>query len=62
MHSLASNLRKCVAEGCKFTSGYTNCGKGHRETEKKSASGASAMQHELTYLHQQVEVLKKLPS
>lgn len=60
MYSLASNLRKCVAEGREFTSGYTNRAKGRRRAEKKSAPDTSAMQHELTYLRQQVEFLKKI--
>ena len=60
MYSLASNLRKCVAEGREFTSGYTNRAKSHRRAEKTPAPDTSAMQHELTYLRQQVEFLKKI--
>ena len=59
-YSLASNLRKCVAEGREFTSGYTNRAKSHRRADGKPASDISAMQHELTYLRQQVEFLKKI--
>lgn len=62
MYSLASNLRKCVAEGREFTSGYTNRAKSHKRAEKMPAPDTSAMQHELTYLRQQVEFLKKLPN
>ena len=53
-------LRKCVAEGREFTSGYTNRAKSHRRAEKTPAPDTSAMQHELTYLRQQVEFLKKI--
>ena len=49
-------------EGCEFTSGYTNRAKGHGRAEKEPVPDTSAMQHELTYLRQQVEFLKKLPS
>lgn len=49
-------------EGREFASGYTNRAKGHGRAEKKPAPNTSAMQHELTYLRQQVEFLKKLPS
>lgn len=62
MYSLASNLRKCVAEGREFTSGYTNLAKSYRGTGRNSAPDTSAMQHELTYLRQQAEFLKKLPN
>ena len=37
MYSLASNLRKCVAEGREFTSGYINRAKSHGRAEKKPA-------------------------
>ena len=49
-----------MAEGREFTSGYTNRAKGHGRAEKKAAPDTSAMQHELTYLRQQVEFLKKM--
>ena len=60
MYSLAANLRKCAAEGRAFTSGYTRrASKGTKEVGK-SEPDTTVMQHELTYLRQQVEFLKKI--
>jgi hypothetical protein len=60
MYSLAANLRKCVAEGKEFTSGYTRHTSENRKSSKKSEPDTAAMQYELTYLRQQVEFLKKI--
>lgn len=60
MYSLASNLRKCAAEGRAFTSGYTRRTSSGTKTARKSEPDTAAMQHELTYLRQQVEFLKKI--
>ena len=62
MYSLAANLRKCAAEGRAFTSGYTRRTSKGTTAARKSEPDTAAMQHELTYLRQQVEFLKKLPS
>jgi hypothetical protein len=62
MYSLAANLRKCVAEGREFTSGYTRRTSRGTKVPQKTGPDTAAMQYELTYLRQQVEFLKKLPS
>lgn len=62
MYSLASNVRKCAAEGREFTSGYANRDTSHGGAGGNPTPDTSAMQHELTYLRQQVEFLKKLPN
>lgn len=58
MYSLVSSLRKCTAEGREFTSGYTNRTKSHGGAGRNPIPDTSAMQHELTYFCQQVELLK----
>ena len=60
MYSLAANLRKCAAEGRAFTSGYTRRTSKGTTAARKSEPDTAAMQHELTYLRQQVEFLKKI--
>lgn len=60
MYSLATNLRKCVAAGREFTSGYTRHISKEAKASRKPEPDTSAMQHELIYLRQQVEFLKKI--
>lgn len=60
MYGLAANLRKCAAEGREFTSGYTKRASKETKAARKSEPNTTAMQHELTYLRQQVEFLKKI--
>lgn len=60
MYSLAANLRKCAAEGREFTSGYTRRASKGTKVSRNTEPDAAAMQHELTYLRQQVEFLKKI--
>lgn len=62
MYSLATNLCKCAAEGWAFTSGYTRRTLKGTRVSQKAELDTAAMQHELTYLRQQVEFLKKSPS
>ena len=57
---LAANLRKCAAEGREFTSGYTRRASKGTKVSRNTEPDAAAMQHELTYLRQQVEFLKKI--
>ena len=60
MYSLAANLRKCVAEGQEFTNGYTRRTSKGTKVSRKIKPDTAAMQHELIYLRQQVEFLKKI--
>lgn len=60
MYSLATNLRKCVAAGREFTSGYTRRTSKEAKVSRKPEPDTAAMQHELIYLRQQVEFLKKI--
>lgn len=60
MYSLAANLRKCAAAGRAFTSGYTRHSPKGTKAAGKMEPDTTAMQHELIYLRQQVEFLKKI--
>lgn len=65
MHSVAQNLRKTAESGREFTSGHsarqgTQAGK---SVDTKATSGeVDALRHEVAYLRQHVEFLKKLTS
>lgn len=65
MHSVPQNLRKVVEAGREFTDGYS------KRTQAPASSGAgkekakieaAEMRHEIAYLRQHVEFLKKSPN
>lgn len=64
MYSVASNLRKVVDAEREITEGYpkrtANAEGQAKAKDRKESQAVSAMQHEVTYLRQQVEFLKKI--
>lgn len=64
MHALPQNLRKVVAAGREFSDGYSNRAKKPTPTEEtrqdKAILEAKEMRHEIAYLRQHVEFLKKM--
>lgn len=64
MYSVASNLRAAVDAGREFTNGHSGRSRAGRpvsqEASDKDSPTVSAMQHEMIYLRQQVEFLKKI--
>lgn len=64
MYSVASNLQKAVDSGREFTSGHSGRSRTGKSapnpTPDENSRTVSAMQHEVTYLRQQVEFLKKI--
>lgn len=66
MYSVARNLQKAVVAGRPFTNGHSERNQIPVQPSKPTSTPAedsrtiSAMQHEVTYLRQQVEFLKKI--
>lgn len=64
MYSTVANLRSAVNSGREFTNGHSgrsSAGKsGPKPAEDENSRTVSAMQHEVTYLRQQVDFLKKI--
>lgn len=64
MYSVASNTRKVLDAGREITEGYSyrkaNATEQTTANNYKESQTVSAMQHEVTYLRQQVEFLKKI--
>lgn len=63
MYSVASNLQAAVEAGREFTSGHSGRSRGGKPVSQaaldKDSQTVAAMQHEVLYLRQQVEFLKK---
>ena len=60
MHSVPQNLRKVVEAGREFTDGYSRRAKGPAAGTVKAKAETAEMQHEIAYLRQHVEFLKKI--